>query len=450
MKPLVLCIFGLLPGTSVVQALTLSPQDFAFGLPVITTKDAAAYRFSLPIAVYQSTYREDLGDIRVFNARGDVVPFALLRATAQSPIHKTPQPLSLFPLHEGSRVVIDGVRVRIDSPGSAVKLQTQNGTRVDASVNQYILDARGLDAAISGLLLKWPETASEYSGRVRVEASDDLGSWRTVVATAPIANLHANGQALIENRVPLTPTTAKFWRLSWLGTAPAFELTSVLAEPADGLVEPVRTVLEVVGTPDPANADGYSFDLGAHPPVTRFNVLLPEANTVVGIELSSRRATRDPWHPVKRAGFYRLKTPDGEQQNAPLEITTDDDRYWHARIAGSGSLPHAPLRLHVEWVPNDVTFVARGQGPFLLVYGNATATPAETDLSQVPAALEIAPATIGSPQVLGGSIRLVAKPAAFPWIRAVLWSVLLLAVVLLAWMAYRLLRETSAPNNTSN
>ncbi len=27
------------------------------------------------------------------------------------------------------------------------------------------------------------------------------------------------------------------------------------------------------------------------------------------------------------------------------------------------------------------------------------------------------------PQVLGGSIRLVAKPAAFPWIRAVLWSV---------------------------
>jgi Protein of unknown function (DUF3999) len=450
MKALVLWICGLLLGPSVVQALTLSPQDFAFGLPVITTKDAAAYRFALPIAVYQSTYREDLGDIRVFNAQGDAVPFSLLRATAQSPIHKTPQPLPLFPLPEGSRVVIDGVRVTIDSPGSAVKLQTQNATGVDASVNQYILDARALDAVISGLLLKWPNTASEYSGRVRVEASDDLGSWRTVAAAAPIANLHANGQALIENRVPLTPTMAKFWRLSWLGTAPAFELTSVLAELADGLVEPVRTVLEVLGTSDPASADGYSFDLGAHAPVTRVNVLLPEANTVVGIELSSRRAPRDLWRPVTRAAFYRLKTPDGEQQNSPLEITTDGDRYWHARISGSGSLRPGFLRLHVEWVANEVTFLARGQGPFLLVYGSATATPAETDLSQVPAALEIAAATVGSPQVLGGSIRLVAKPAAFPWIRAVLWSVLLLAVVLLAWMAYRLSRETGASNDTSN
>ena len=450
MNTVVLWISGLLLGPSVVQALTLSPQDFAFELPVITTKDAAAYRFALPLAVYQSTYRDDLGDIRMFNARGDAVPFSLLKPAPQSPVHEAPQALPLFPLQAGSLVVIDGVRVTIDSPGSAIKLQTQNGTGVDASVYRYIIDARALDARISGLRLQWPETASDYSGRVRLEASDDLGSWRTVVAAAPIANLHANGQALIENRVSLTSTTAKFWRISWLGAAPAFELTSVLAEPADGLVEPVRTVLDVLGTPDPANADSYLFDLGAHPPVTRINVLLPEANTVVGIELSSRRVPRDPWHPVTRAAFYRLKTPDGEQQNAPLGITTDQDRYWHARIAGSGTLPHAPLRLHVEWVPNEVTFLARGQGPFLLVYGSATATPAETDLTQVPDKLEIAPATVGSSQVLGGSTRLVAKPAAFPWIRAVLWSVLLLAVVLLAWMAYRLSRETDASSDPAN
>jgi hypothetical protein len=245
---------------------------------------------------------------------------------------------------------------------------------------------------------------------------------------------------LIENHVALTPTKAKFWRISWLGTAPAFELTSVLAEPADGLVEPVRAVLEVPGEPDPADASGYAFDLGAHPPVTRVNVLLPEANSVIGIELSSRRTPRDPWRPVTRAGFYRLKTPDGEQQNAPLEIATDVDRYWRARITGSDNLPHAPLRLRVEWVPNEVTFLARGPGPYLLAYGSAAAARADTDLSQIPSTLEIAPATVGTPQVLGGSSRLVAQHL-FPWMRAVLWSVLILAVILLAGMAYRLLKE---------
>jgi Protein of unknown function (DUF3999) len=443
MNPLGLWMLGLLLSPGTVQALTFSPHDFAYGAPVVTVKEAAAYRFALPIAVYQSTYREDLGDLRLFNAQGDAVPYSLLRPAAQSSIHKAAQPLLLFPLRQGSRIVIDGVRLSIDSPGSAVKLQTQNGGTVDTAVNQYILDQRALDASISALQLQWPEAAGDYSGRVRIEASDDLGSWRTVVAAAPIANLHANGQALIENRVAFAPAKAKFWRVSWLGIAPSFELTSVLAEPADSLIEPVRAALDIQGLPDPDNAAGYSFDLGAHPPVTRVNVLLPEANAVAGIELSSRSAPRDPWRPVTQAAFYRLKTPDGEQQNSPLEISADADRYWHARITGSGNLPHTTPQLHVEWIPSEVTFLAQGQAPFLLVYGNATATRAEADLSHLPASLEIAPATLGSPQLLGGPIRLVARPAPFPWTRAMLWSVLFLAVILLAWMAYGLSKETT-------
>jgi hypothetical protein len=76
---------GLCFGSSMVQALPLSPHDFAFGLPVTTTHEAAAYRFSLPLIVYQDTVREDLGDIRLFNAGGVAVPFSLLRPAVQAP-----------------------------------------------------------------------------------------------------------------------------------------------------------------------------------------------------------------------------------------------------------------------------------------------------------------------------------------------------------------------------
>jgi hypothetical protein len=71
-------------------------------------------------------------------------------------------------------------------------------------------------------------------------------------------------------------------------------------------------------------------DLNAHPPVSRLNVL--------------RRL-------IARSGFYRLKTPDAEQQNAPLEINPDTDRSWRERIVSVGISPQAPLRLHVEWIP---------------------------------------------------------------------------------------------------
>jgi hypothetical protein len=436
-----LLLLGLLTCSSLIQAHVVSPRDFAYGQLAIPARDAAAYRFSLPLAVYQNTFHEDLGDLRVFNAEGVVVPFSLSRPTAESGTRRPPIALPLFPLHEGARVLIDGVHLTINSAGSAVNLQTQNGTATTGVVRLYLLDARDVDATLSALQLGWPDAASEYTGRLSVEVSDDLAVWHLLVSAAPIANLHANGQALVANRVEFAPTTAKFWRLSWLGSAPSFELTSILAEPAASPTEPTRASLDVIGILDPKSPREFTFDLGAHPPVSRLNVLLPDANTVLDVEVSSRSTTNGPWRVLTRSGFYRIKTPDAEQQSAALQVGPDTDRYWRARILGTGDSPQAPLRLHVEWIPNEVTFLAQGHAPFLLAYGNASANRAEADLSHLPSTLEIAPATLGASQVSGGATRLIAKPAPFPRMRVALWGVLLLAVVLLSWMAYRISKE---------
>ena len=441
MSRMTYCIFGLLVYSNLLHAQVTSPRDFAYGQLAIPARDAAAYRFALPLTVYQNTFREDLGDLRVFNADGGVVPFSLSRPAAQSLIHKTPIAVSMFPLHEGARILVDGVHLTINSAGSAVNLQTQNGTATKAAVRQYLLDARALDTTLSALQLAWPEGSAEYTGRLAIEVSDDLAAWRSLVATAPIANLRANDRTLIENRAEFSPTKAKFWRLSWLGTAPSFELTGVLAEPAASIAEPDRESLEVNGVADPKNPREYTFDLGAHLPVSRANVLLPDPNSVIEVELSSRSTPSAASRVITRSGFYRLKTPEAEQQNAPVEISPDTDRYWRARIVGSGNSPQSPLRLHVEWVPNEVTFLAQGHAPFLFAYGNASADRAEADLSHLPNELEIAPATLGPAQATGGASRLIAKPAPFPWMRVALWSVLLLAVTVLSWMAYRISKD---------
>ena len=101
------CLFGLLAYSSLIQAQAISPRDFAYGQLAIPARDAAAYRFALPLSVYQNTVREDLGDLRVFNAEGVTVPFSLSRPAAQSLIHKTPIAVTMFPLHEGARILID-------------------------------------------------------------------------------------------------------------------------------------------------------------------------------------------------------------------------------------------------------------------------------------------------------------------------------------------------------
>jgi Protein of unknown function (DUF3999) len=443
-------LLGLLACLSPAWGQQTSPRDFAYGQAVLPSReaavdsagDAAAYRFALPLMVYQNTAREDLGDLRVFNAEGAVIAYSLSRPTTRSNPSQASVELPLFPLHEGARVSIDGVRVTINSAGSAVNLQTQNGTPVSTNVRQYLLDARAVDSTLSALQLNWPEGSFEYTGRLSIEVSEDLATWHLLLV-APIANLHANGQTLIENHVDLPATKAKFWRLTWLGAAPNFELNAVHAEPAAALAEPDRDSLDVDGVADAKNPREYVFDLGAHPPVSRINVLLPDANNVLDVEISSRPTQNAAWRSMLRTGVYRLKAADADQQNAALQVTSDTDRYWRARILGAGGSLRSPLRLHVEWIPNEVTFLSQGRAPFLLAYGNASATRTETDLSQLPHNLKVAPATLGPVQITGGASRLVPKPAPFPMMRAALWSVLVIAVALLGWMAYRISNEST-------
>jgi hypothetical protein len=206
----------------------------------------------------------------------------------------------------------------------------------------------------------------------------------------------------------------------------------------------------VAGARDTAAPEYHFFDLGAHPPVDRVTLLLSDTNTLVKAELSSRHSPHDPWRPIARMGVYRLSAPDGDLTNMPTEISVDRDRYWRVRVSAVGGLSQTSLRLQVEWVPDEVTYLAHGRGPFLLAYGNSSATTDQADLSQMPVSIEIAPATLGAPIPLGGLSRLAVQAPPFPRKRFALWSVLVLAVLGLAWMAYRLITESSAANRSAD
>jgi hypothetical protein len=434
-RMLAVAIIGLMY-CSVAKAAPDSPQSFAYGQPVLVSAAAGAYRLTLPLVVYKGALNPDLSDLRVFNDAGAFVPFALSRPAEQTRPKEPAVPLPLFPLH-GSPILINGVQVTINSAASAVSVQTQNGSGPQSSTaRQYLLDAHDTDTAYSALQLTWPQTAADFTGRLSIEVSDDLAAWRAIITAAPIANLHAGGQALIENRINFSSTEAKFWRLTWLGAAPSFELSAVLAEPASGPVERRHDALEATGLAKNDSQD-HLFDLDAHVPVTRLNILLSDVNTLANVELSSRSDVDKPWRLITRAVLYRLKTAESEQHNAPIEVGTNTDRYWRARILGNGLSSQGRLTLRVEWVPNELTFLTQGQEPFLLAYGSASASRAEADFSHLPGNLQIAAATLGPQRSLGGVARLIAQPPPFPRTRVILWAMLILAVGILGWMALR-------------
>ncbi len=427
----------------------VGPVDFAYGMPVVIAADGAAYRIALPPAVYQHAVRADLADIRVFNASGEVVPYALSRPSDHEAPRGPGTALPLFPLRSDTAAASEAVRVTIDSSGADVKLQNRGTSPATDRVKQYILDGRPLEVALAALQLNWPSASADFTGRARVEASDDFATWRTLADSAPIANLHAGGQQLIDNRIELPATRAKYWRLSWIGTIPPVELTSVMAEPADSRVEAPRSTLEITGSSKDAARGEYEFDVGARLPIERVDLILPERNTVIAVQLLSRMRPQDPWRPVARGEFYRVNNGDAELHNDPIEIETSEDRYWVARMSAPNAVEAGQLRLQVAWRPAELTFLARGAGPYLLAYGCATAPNAQSNLRSIPSSVAVLPAALGEQRELGGRSRLIEPAPPFPWRRASLWAVLALCVGVLAVMAYRLSKEVNRASTNS-
>jgi len=419
-----------------------SPQDFAYAMPIVTHGDAAVYRVAISAEVYQKVVHSDLADVQIFNARGEPVPYAIEQPPAAPDAPAAGTPLPLFPLRDESAATLNALRISIASQGSAISLQTGEPAAVSPGVVSYIVDGRTLDRPVAAIQVRWPEAAADYAGKMRVDAGDTLGLWRTVVASAPLANLHSEGAQLIEDRVEVPATRAKFWRLSWVGTPPPFPLVSAAAEPAAELDNLERSGLIVTATAAKDRPGEFHFDLGARPPVDRVNLELPELNTVVEADLLSRASPGDPWHPVAHRGFYRLQSNDGELRNGPIAIGMSHDRFWLVRVPQSGAaLGHGNLRLEAQWRADEVVFLARGTGPFTLAYGSGAASGVPTALAALPITVTPMDANLGASTVLGGEARRDTPSAAFSWKAAILWSALALAVALLAVMALRLTKE---------
>ena len=417
------------------------PGDFAYGVPIHTTQSSAAYRVAIPVEVYTKSASEDLRDVRVFNADGEVVPYEIEQAPARVAAAAQTTTLPLFALRADSQPTLEGLRVTIQSSRTAVNLQAGATPAQARTISGYLLDARQIPGALYALQLQWPDDAEDFTRSIRVEASDDLKSWHDITSNSPVINLRGAGARLIQNRIDVGGSRARFWRLTWIAQAAPFELTAVSAQTSPDRNEAQSLSLTAKGAAEKGNPQQYSFDLGARLPVTKIDLLLPEENSVASVQLLSRQVATDPWRSVVAGDFFRLGDRVSERHNVPLQIAQNSDRFWLARFAQAPAAASAAPQLQVTWDARDIVFLARGPGPYQLAYGNGSATAAGSPLAALLTGTIVLRATTGASMTLGGAARMMPPPRTVPWKMAVLWSVLGIGMLLLAIIAYRLARE---------
>jgi hypothetical protein len=200
----------------------------------------------------------------------------------------------------------------------------------------------------------------------------------------------------------------------------------------------------------------YEYDSAARFHVDRVRLRFAEKNTLVNVRLLSRPDPESEWRYRQSGIFYDLRFDQVSLVQDTVSIGQAADRYWRVEMDGAasgdpGNDPENDPRnipvLEFGWLPHELLFVARGEGPFMLAYGSARLGEADLNqnqsglLYQVMGANEDAllkEAVLLPKITLGGPNRLPPEPSPLPWRKWLLWGVLVMGVGIIARMALRL------------
>lgn len=415
---------------------------FTATAPIKLSGKEGLHRIEIPFEVYRDA-RADMADVRVLNRKGEQVPIAFAGNARVMQDILPALALPIFPVTSAAPAAPGGK--------SEITVRTEDGTLVairgksapsPAKTAAYLLDASQVKEPIRALAFDWQAAPGSEVVRVRVEASDDLKSW-SALGAGPLVKLQNQGRTLEQPRVEFSPRTAKYLRVTW--DARNFVLSGVRAE-REPRSQPAELLVKTVKATTGEDPGEWLYDLGAALPVESVRLVPGESNDVVSAAISARSASKDTWRSVLWAPFYRMRIDGVEKQSPPLEIGRLGARYWMVKVPPASVSATAPL-LEVSWRPTQLVFVAKGEGPFSLAYGNPGLRPAALTLQAIypdyvrHAEWTLPLATVEDPVATPPPTAMEKVMADVEPKRVVLWLILVLGVGVLAFMAWRLTRR---------
>jgi len=462
-----LVIGWLCAGLGTAAAAQTDEPAYRYQAPISVEKTAAFVQLALPASAYGRSLQTGLQDLRIVDARGERVPFAVLapRAAEAQSIEQQRDAV-LYPLP--AKPAAGGVwasPVEVTVQGERVSVKRLSGASMraaDPRSGGWLFDLgerKKGDPPPQSLRMQWSGPA-EFTAAFRFETSDDLRSWRAGGAGQLMALASAAGP-LTQPSLVLPSQVGRFVRLVWAdaAAAPLINGAKVIAATQGSVTLDAPTELVFATSPAPvgkAAADeaaqrALHYDLGGTLPLVQVDLQLAPGTRVAPVRLQGRNHGDEAWRELGASVFYRLERGAEVSTSPPLALHTSV-RYVRALPdARAATLDAGLTKLVVQAQLASLVFANQGQPPYALWAGAPkAATSALPVATLVPALDDERPrfgrATLGDWSEVAAVARAADRQqqlaALRPWL---LWAVLLAGVAGLAFMVWRLTRPAAAP-----
>lgn len=459
---IILAILALTALQPAAAADALRPTDFDVRLPLRVSPQEGLHALELNEAIHRAGSTRTLADLRIFNASGEAMPWAVLPVPPPAKSLAAPVDLTLvsLPQRQDARTQVlksFALRVEGDERRAFVEIAPFASTALPpADIGGYLIDARRAKDLSGQLSLVFDGSAVDYAERIEILGSDDLVNWRRVA-----------GGSLTWNRKlgePVERNTYDLHRpppfLSVQGSGPVAPQIVAARFAERQVVAAVLPRTSLAVTRDDARRGSWLVDVPPALPIERLHFRPGSMNESFRLSVYRRDAASprqrshflarrpiDPWVPVGQVDVMQIMRSGAEVRGAPLIMTFATDQL---RLDPVESAHDSLPIVEAEWRPVRIAFVARGPGPYFLAIGSADAQPGpQIDLQTVlpetdrtGAQLPVATVTVGSADSLAAQAaqrqraqRIVGEAR---WSRYVLWGALLAAFAAMAWMAWRL------------
>jgi hypothetical protein len=440
---------------------------YRYAAPIAVEQPAPFVELPLPAAAYARVEHGDLRDLRIVDARGERVPFAVLPTPRSVHASDEVREATLYPLPARPSaggawtspvdVVVEGDRIRVHRQSNQATAATppreSAGWLIDSG------ERKAGEPPPRSLRLRW-SGPSEFSAAYRIETSDDLRQWRDGGSGQVMALQSASG-ALTQPVVALAGAPGRFVRLVWSEPSAAPVLVGATAVFASRHEVAFATSPELTfaPTPEPAGRrDGDAaprgalhFDLGGPLPLVDVDLRFDGGTHVAPVRLQGRARVDEPWRELGAGVFFRLEH-GADVRTAPaiaLPATLRFLRVVPDERAAALDPAHVRLAAHADLAT--LVFARQGEPPFRLLAGARGAAPSALPLSLVVPAFESERPRFGRASLGEFAVDRIAAQAAEraaarerwrPWL---LWGVLLVGVGVLAALVWRLARSAAPP-----
>lgn len=453
---------ALFPLAIAAHAADPAPADFAWRATLDTSGQAGLVRVALPAEALARLQTRRAADLRVFDAQGRPVAFAL--ATPPRPEPATRQSTAAFralPLHAapaGLQAPKGTLQMKVQQDGAQQSVWVQLGegkpaaaTPASKALPAALFDTRAQKDPVSGFTVR-AQLPANVPVQLTLATSPDLANWTPVPVRGRVYRFEGDG-APANDRLELdTPLTLRdrFLRVDWSGQQ------GVSVESLTGLLAAGPPARELPALVLPAGmADGpaaLEWQLGFATPIARIELTTSRDNTLLPVRVLGRQQPSEPWRLLASTVVYRLGAGANQASNSAAIVQQPSVRWLRVEATHGMRLEGVPLAARVLFEPVEVVFPAGAAAPYVLAAGREATAAAALPIGMLAATTTVAVDALPAARIL--AVQAAPGPRTgfwTPWLprgvdgrTAGLWAVLLAGVLLLGGVAWSLLRQVNA------